>query len=398
MAKKQNSAKIVFWTHIQDESKIIKRMLDSIVDYVDCIVLVDNGSVDGTQDIVREYFSKIDIPSFFYENPDGWTNPGVNRQQAWDYLMSVDHGCDWVLRVDADEVLVVDDDFDWSHFNRDVDSLDTVFKSDDFCIPRTWIWNLRRKWRWKDDEAHEEIVIADVEPEAEGLYSRFLLPFSFRHEARGGGASWQDPTKYVKDVLKLELQTLKRLTEGSNIEHERYYLYYLCRSFNYACLGLDSEWAYKWLPYGKDDVEQFLRKGLYYYDKYIENFVHGPDWVIFYLKSAIHRGLHQNDEVIRCLITSYNANPSRSEAAHDLYQLYKSWNQTGSMVHWAKIIKSIRLDIMKDPWDLEMNKYYDYNENLRQEIDQLLKNDAPVTNISPKNNRLFLKDSKIVIV
>ncbi len=398
MAKKQNKAKIVFWTHIQDEAEIIERMLDSIVDYVDYIVLVDNGSVDGTQDIVRKYFNKIDVPASLYENPNGWTNPGVNRQQAWDYLMSVDHGCDWVLRVDADEVLVVEDDFDWSHFERDVDSLDNIFKSGDYCLPRTWIWNLNKKWRWRDDEAHEEIVLADVEPELEESYSRFLLPFSFRHEARGGGASWDDPTKYVKDVLKLELQTLKRLTEGSNVEHEKYYLYYLCRSFNYACLNLDSEWAYKWLPYGKDDVKQFLKKGIYYYEKYIQHFVHGPDWIIYYLKSEIHEGLHEYDEVIRCLITSHHARPDKSEPVYDLYQLYKKWNHEESMIHWAKVLKSIRLDIMNDPWDLYLDKYYDYNKDLKAEIDQLLNQSKPLKNINIKKNRLFLKDSKIVIV
>ncbi len=68
------------------------------------------------------------------------------------------------------------------------------------------------------------------------------------------------------------------------------------------------------------------------------------------------------------------------------------------MIHWAKILKSIKLDIMNDPWDLYLDKYYDYNKDLKAEIDLLLNESKALENVSIKNNRLFLKDSKIVIV
>ena len=68
------------------------------------------------------------------------------------------------------------------------------------------------------------------------------------------------------------------------------------------------------------------------------------------------------------------------------------------MVHWAKVLKCIKLDIMNDPWDLYLDKYYEYNKDLKAEIDLLLNESKPLENVNIKNNRLFLKDSKIVIV
>jgi glycosyltransferase involved in cell wall biosynthesis len=394
MAKKQNKIKFCLWTHIQNEAPIIKRMIESAVDYVDYIVLVDNGSTDGTQEIVREYFKTIDVPGVLYENPKGWTNPGINRQEAWEFLCDTDHGCDYILRIDADEALVVEDDFDWSCFLSGHDAYAMIFKSGDFCIPRTWVWNFNVKWRWRDDEAHEEIVLAVDNPDDEEKYDWTLIPYSCRHEARGGGNSWQDPTKYVKDVYRFEMQMLRRMEEGSNIQRERYYLFYMCRSFNYANLDIDSEWSYKFFPYGKDDIVQFLKKGIYYYNQYIEHFVNGPDWFIYYYRSYIHAGLHQFEEVARDLKVSHSHNPVRSEPVYDLYHFYKTRGDKSEIMHWAQVLKSIRLDIMKDPWDIQMDKYYDSNKNLQAEVDALL--DSPAL-LPPGRHPSFFKMGPLLL-
>jgi len=58
MARKQDTVKICLWTHVQNESGIIERMLQSAVDYIDYWVIVDNGSTDGTQDIIKNFFDK----------------------------------------------------------------------------------------------------------------------------------------------------------------------------------------------------------------------------------------------------------------------------------------------------------------------------------------------------
>ena len=398
MAKKQNNIKFCLWTHIQNEASIIEDMIESAVDYVDYIVLVDNGSTDGTQDIVRNYFKKIDVPAVLYENPNGWTNPGVNRQQAWDYLCQTDHKCDYILRIDADEIIKIDDSFDWTFFEKqNPDSYDVIFSNGGYCIPRTWIWNFHVKWKWRDDEAHEEIVLDVDNVEDEESYSRVILPYSFRHEAgKGAGHSHENPVKYHEDVLKFELQMLRRLQEGSNIHRERYYLFYLCRSFNYGAHDIDEEHAYDLFPYGKHDVIQFLKKGIYYYERFIDTFVHRPDWFIFYFKSQLHERLHDYEGQIKLLERSYNDNPLRAEPIHDLFWAAKRSENLTSAIKWGRLLKAKKLDIERDPYDVETYKYYEHNASLRAAVDEVLINEPPPPCRTFKFESVTLKENGLL--
>ena len=59
--------KICLNAMVANEARTITRMLDSVVDYVDYWVIQDNGSTDGTQDIIKNYFEERNILGFLYE-------------------------------------------------------------------------------------------------------------------------------------------------------------------------------------------------------------------------------------------------------------------------------------------------------------------------------------------
>ena len=101
---------------VANEARTITRMLESCYPYIDYWVIQDNGSKDGTQDIIRDFFKEKGIPGFLYEIE--WQYPGWNRDHTLQECLKADHGCDWILRMDADEQLVVDEDFDWSVFEN----------------------------------------------------------------------------------------------------------------------------------------------------------------------------------------------------------------------------------------------------------------------------------------
>ena len=44
---------------VKDEENVIRRCLDSVINIVDEIIIVDTGSTDTTKEIVKEYTSKI---------------------------------------------------------------------------------------------------------------------------------------------------------------------------------------------------------------------------------------------------------------------------------------------------------------------------------------------------
>ena len=100
---------------VKDESAVIEKMLESCYEYIDYWVIQDNGSTDGTQDIIQNFFDEKKIPGFLYHTE--WHYFGKNRDDALQKALNADHGCDFILRIDADEQLQVDDDFDWKFFD-----------------------------------------------------------------------------------------------------------------------------------------------------------------------------------------------------------------------------------------------------------------------------------------
>ena len=63
---------------VKNEAHVIRRCLDSVRPHIDHWVVVDTGSTDGTQAIVREHMR--DMPGELHERP--WRDFGWNRSEA----------------------------------------------------------------------------------------------------------------------------------------------------------------------------------------------------------------------------------------------------------------------------------------------------------------------------
>ena len=83
---------------VKNEKHNLPRCLDSAKPYVDEIIVVDTGSVDGTPEIAAEYGAKVS----YFEWCDDFA-------AARNYAISQISG-DWILMLDADEELVVNSD------------------------------------------------------------------------------------------------------------------------------------------------------------------------------------------------------------------------------------------------------------------------------------------------
>jgi glycosyltransferase involved in cell wall biosynthesis len=78
---------------VKDESLVIQRCLSSIIEWIDYWVIIDTGSTDRTQQIIRDYLKHI--PGELHEHP--WVDFAFNRNEALSFakkkrLSSID-GC-----------------------------------------------------------------------------------------------------------------------------------------------------------------------------------------------------------------------------------------------------------------------------------------------------------------
>lgn len=84
---------------VKNEAHVIERCLRSVRPFIDSWVIVDTGSTDGTQQLIRQFFAD-DLPGVLHERP--WRNFGHNRTEALE--LAREHG-DYLFIIDADEVL-----------------------------------------------------------------------------------------------------------------------------------------------------------------------------------------------------------------------------------------------------------------------------------------------------
>ena len=88
---------------VKDEVAVIERCLASALPLVDTWTIVDTGSTDGTQELVRALLA--DVPGTLHERP--WRDFGANRSELMDLARDT---ADYLLLVDADMTVRVTDE------------------------------------------------------------------------------------------------------------------------------------------------------------------------------------------------------------------------------------------------------------------------------------------------
>ena len=86
---------------VKNESHVIHELFESVAQYIDYWVVVDTGSTDGTQDLIRREMDRLGIPGELHERP--WRDFGHNRSEA---IQLAQGHCDYIWVMDADDMLV----------------------------------------------------------------------------------------------------------------------------------------------------------------------------------------------------------------------------------------------------------------------------------------------------
>lgn len=262
---------------VKNESKVIKRCLASVKPFIDSWVIVDTGSTDGTQEIIRQYMAGI--PGELHERE--WKNFEHNRNQALELAKGK---TDYLLFMDADEYLELSPDFKFPSLVLDYyDS--TIRGEGDIKLTRVLLIKDSLDWKWHG-VLHEVIK----SPQAK---TKEVVPGLIKVSRREGARS-QDPLKYQKDAKILE----EALKEDPTNQR---YVFYLAQSYRDA---QDNEAALK-------TYEKRAKMG-------------GWDQEVFY--SLLQMGLLKErlkKDAKSSYLEAFTYRPTRAEPLYHLARLYR---------------------------------------------------------------------------
>ncbi|MCJ2036456.1 glycosyltransferase [Methylobacterium sp. J-068] len=193
---------------VKDEAHVIARCLASVRPLIDHWIVVDTGSTDGTQALVRAALA--DVPGRLVERP--WRDFAHNRSEALALARSL---ATYTLVIDADDELVLPPGFTPPNLAADTYSVDIVYDAVTYRRPQL----VRNVLAWRYRGVLHEFLDC---PEAT-THGHLPIVMRINHE----GARSTDPQTYARDAAVLE-QALAEETDPFLVAR---YTFYLAQSY-----------------------------------------------------------------------------------------------------------------------------------------------------------------------
>jgi tetratricopeptide (TPR) repeat protein len=195
---------------VKNEAHVIRRCLASVAAFIDHWVIVDTGSTDGTQGVIREVFADLGLPGRLYQRP--WRDFARNRSEA---LALARPTADYTFIIDADDVLERPPGFEWPRLTADSYTVDIHDVGVRYQRPQL----VRNALVWRYRGVLHEFLTCDGAAPAEHL----PLIMHRNHD----GARRRDPQTYVKDAALLEAA----LETETDAFLKARYTFYLAQSY-----------------------------------------------------------------------------------------------------------------------------------------------------------------------
>jgi glycosyltransferase involved in cell wall biosynthesis len=186
---------------VKNEAHVIERCLASVRPLLSHWIVVDTGSTDGTQDVIRRVMQ--DLPGAVHDRP--WRGFGASRTEALELARGK---ADYALVIDADDMLELDDGFTVP--TLDQDSYLFEVRLGELRYKRAQLFRLAKPWRYVG--VVHEYAHCD-EPASRGVLQGVI------YTCHRDGARSHDPRKYQLDAEVLE-QAMK--DEPDNGRHVFY--------------------------------------------------------------------------------------------------------------------------------------------------------------------------------
>ena len=267
---------------VKNEARVIRRCLDSVMPLIDCWSIVDTGSTDGTQAIIREHMRFL--PGSLHERP--WKDFAANRSEALELARAK---ADFTLIVDADDMLEIPPGFVMPALAADCYLFD--IRHGHLAYTRPQLVRNTLPWRY-EGILHEFLTCP-----GSGSQGRLALTVRCGND----GARRTNPEALLKDAALLETA---RETESDPAMRARYQ-FYLAQSYRDS-----GQWA--------KALEAYLRRAEMGF--WIEEV-----FVSLYQAGLLSEHLeHDTADVIALYTRASEAVPTRAEALHGAARLCRN--------------------------------------------------------------------------
>jgi glycosyltransferase involved in cell wall biosynthesis len=301
---------------VKDESKVIRRVLESVKPYIDHWVICDTGSTDDTKELIKEIMK--DIPGELYESE--WVDFGTNRSIS---LKMARGKADYFLIIDADcELQVIDPD--WKNkLTADAYNLPLTKVDDGATIWTTRLVKATHNWRY-EGVVHEYIICDTL---AKGSKAEPFELIRFLDHIDGGHHA--DLYSHIRTLIK----ALTQIKPTDKLKPR--YTFYLAQSY-----------------YGVGEKET----ALYWYQqraKMVEGYGE-EQWFAFIMIGEILKelGRDASESIAKGTLPAIGARPHRLEAYYDAIKYFRETEQfeSGYQLGLAYLQKNAPADYLQVSW------------------------------------------------
>ncbi len=304
---------------VRNEMANLERCLSAVADHIDCWVIGDTGSTDGTQDFIKSFFAARNLPGELHSFP--FRNFEQARNAALDCAYASPLGYDYLLFADADMELVVED----AGFRERLEApgYRLLQRSDALTY-----WNTR-------------IVRRDAGARYHGVTHEYLEVPGEVKELKG--VWYKDHASGSNRVEKFE-RDIKLLLEGLKREPENHrYWFYLAQSYRDAGKTAKAAKAYaKRAEMGGWDEEA---------------------WNARLQEARCLRTLGDEGAFVRQAIAAFNQRPQRAEPLYDLARFYRE----RGMNHASVLFSEAGLALPRPQEDILFLENFIYTAGLQEE-------------------------------
>ena len=279
---------------VKDEAHVIARCLASVRPILDHWIIVDTGSTDGTQDVVRA--AMAGLPGELVERP--WVDFAHNRSEA---LALAQPRADYSFIIDADDELALPPGFALPALDADSCTIDINYSATTYQRPQF----VRNALEW----CYRGVIHEFLECPAATTSAHVPIVMKINHEGRRS----TDPTTYAKDAAILE----RALASESDPFLVSRYTFYLAQS---------------WRDCGEREkaLAAYLRRAeLGYWAEEV--------FVSLLNAGRLMEGLgRREDEIVGIYARATHVAPTRAEALHAASRFCRAKDRFEDGYWWAK--------------------------------------------------------------